>query len=90
MPPKTVPAVVGESDRARGGNTKHYWEPEAVVFPLYGTDFTKGVLGATVPLPSGCSGDCGDGVLMGNGQLGTGGGFARVANSAASGICLHS
>ena len=68
VPPETVPAVVDESDRARGGgNTKYCWEPEAVVFPLYGTDFTKGVLGATVPLPSGCSGDCGDGVLMGNG-----------------------
>jgi hypothetical protein len=50
-----------------GGNTKKYWEPASVVFPLYGTDFSKGVLGATVPLPPGCTGDCGDGVLMGNG-----------------------
>ena len=40
-------------------NTKKYWEPASVVFPLYGTDYTKGVLGATVPLPSPqCNGDC--------------------------------
>ena len=44
---------------------RRYWEPESVVYPLYGTDFTKGVLGATVPLPSNRS--SGDGVLAGNG-----------------------
>merc|ERR1712070_850577 len=46
-------------------NTKTWGEPESVVYPLYGTDFTKGVLGATVPLPSNRS--SGDGVLAGNG-----------------------
>jgi hypothetical protein len=70
--PPTQPATVATdgSERdttTRGSNDKKYWEPTSVVFPLYGTDFTKGVLGATVPLPVGCTGDCGDGVLMGNG-----------------------
>ena len=58
----------GRDMTTRGSNCKKYWEPQSVVFPLYGTDFTKGVLGATVPLPKGCTGDCGDGVMMGNGQ----------------------
>eukprot|EP00038_Savillea_parva_P014470 m.11058 g.11058 ORF g.11058 m.11058 type:complete len:961 (-) comp2813_c0_seq1:195-3077(-) len=47
------------------GNRKWYWEPEAVVLPLYGTDYTKGVLGNTVTMPS--SSSSGDGVMMGNG-----------------------
>ena len=68
--PAAADAISDGSERdtaTRGSNDKKYWEPQSVVFPLYGTDFTKGVLGATVSLPAGCTGDCGDGVLMGNG-----------------------
>ena len=34
-----------------GAVTKTYWEPEAVAMPLYGTDWTKGVLGGAVNRP---------------------------------------
>eukprot|EP01051_Picozoa_sp_SAG22_P001503 SAG22_NODE_60_length_23423_cov_8.445250_7_plen_926_part_00 len=71
QPPAETATVASDGSArgstARGINGKKYWEPQSVVFPLYGTDFTKGVLGATVSLPAGCTGDCGDGVLMGNG-----------------------
>jgi hypothetical protein len=46
------------------GVHKSYWEPEAIAMPLYGTDFTKGVLGGSVALPN-PEAD-GDGVLGGN------------------------
>jgi hypothetical protein len=58
-------AATALHSQQRSCNTKKYWEPAAVVFALYGTDFTKGVLGGTVPLPSNRSG--GEGVLAGNG-----------------------
>jgi len=50
-----------------GGNTKKHWEPESVVFPLYGTDFTKGVLGLTSGILKPSPSSSGDGVLSGNG-----------------------
>jgi hypothetical protein len=56
-----------------GGYTKKYWEPKSIAFPIYGTDFTKGALGNTVPLPNSYNGTdgkvyspSGDGVMWGN------------------------
>jgi hypothetical protein len=46
------------------GVHKSYWEPEAIAMPLYGTDYTKGVLGGSVSLPNPEAN--GDGVLGGN------------------------
>ena len=54
-----TPAAAGA-----GPNTKKYFEPESVAIALYGTDFTKGVLGNLVPRPA--ANASGDGVLFGN------------------------
>lgn len=50
-----APRVATAADNHGGsdhGNRKWAWEPDAVVFPLYETDYTKGVLGNTVPFPN--------------------------------------
>ena len=60
-------ASTRDAQEVTTGSTVHksYWEPESVTMPLYGTDWTKGVLGGSVTLPDPRSN--GDGVLFGNG-----------------------